>query len=221
MEKIKKIGSFIFILFFTYLLLFAFSFALAKTDSFIRETKKSDEFSVYPKNVIIEGIEKISREEILLLAGLDRKKSYFDISEKKGEVFLYTNRWIKKCSVKKMFPNTIKILIEEYKPAMIVNSIERRNGHKELYSLWFADKDGLVFKKALPHETKNSLPFFYIDMKISEGENKKEKIKKAVDILAEWKNVNEICTVNRIYFDMVNNYTIDCEFKNGIVLKRF
>ncbi len=206
--KILKGG---FCLIFCYIMLFSLNFLFVFTDRFITETKNSEEFAVYPDGVEIEGTDRISRDELLIITGLDRRRSYFELSERRLELFIYANRWVRRCAVKKMFPNRIKILIEEYKPAMIINGSEKANSGKNAYSLWFADSDGLVFKKAYPREADGSLPFFYIDSETVEGADRRMRIKRAIAIVKEWKKGKPECRVNRIYYDILNHYSMDCE----------
>lgn len=210
-----RIRQSIYIIFFSaliYYAVFGFSAVFVKTGELIAETKKRDDFLIYPKDIEMSGIDRISREEVLVLTGLDKKKYFFDISEEKLEIYIRNNRWIKNCTVKKILPNRIKILIEEYKPAIIINSVEGHNGNKTVYTLWFADREGQVFKKAFPQESSKDLPFFYIDRESVESAEQKNRIRTAVEISEEWKKGERACAIQSIFYDLAGGYNIDCEF---------
>ncbi len=216
---IKKIQKFLKItgaFFVIYFFVFIFSATTFKISQEIDNLKKSETVKVYPKNVKIMGNKHISREEVLLLAGLDHEKSYYALDKKQIRLYIETNRWVKNCFVEKIFPNKIKILIEEYKPAIIVNS--RKSSDKDSgYSLWFAGKDGVVFKKTFPLENKEKLPIFYIDYNEVGRNERVEKIKMAVKINNVLATKDGICDSLAIYYNVTEGFFADCKKKRRTV----
>ena len=146
MKKFLRILSCIGYLLCTYLFvsLFAavFCFAGDTFDTF----KNSERMLITPENVEITGNDRLSREDILFVAGLDKKISFFDADSKKMTLNLSTCGWVKKAFVEKFFPNSVLIHIEEFKPAMIVTSRKKSSdSDKDSFMPWFSDADGILF----------------------------------------------------------------------------
>jgi len=177
--------------------------------------EKSESVTVTSDKIKIEGNARLSEKEVLLLSGLDRKKSWFDIDKKKVEAYLISSGWVKNVSVIKHFPDSITIKLKEYEPSIIVNSIKKNKGDKDLYTMWFADSKGIVFKRAFPGETDISLPFFHIDYDLMDSKKREIIIKTAVDISSMWKK-SDICTISSISYDMTRGFSADCEGKSSM-----
>ena len=194
--------------------LFASVFCLAGDALFT--LKNSDMMLITPENVEINGIKRVGRQEVLLVAGLDRKISFFDVDVKKISASLTTCGWVKKAFAEKFFPDSVKITIEEFKPAIIVNSQKRSSEtDKEVFTMWFADSDGIVFKRALPNEVVDGIPILMMNYYAQDEDDKRtEKIKKAIFIAEKWKNISSLCILNTINYDVFSGYSIECSGKN-------
>lgn len=185
----------------------------------VSDWKKSEMVKVIPEKVEITGTSKVDKNEILLISGLDVEKSWFEIDERKIESYLMSNGWIKNVTVKKIFPDSVKIIIDEYKPALIVNSRKKtvvEGETKEMFTMWFADSEGIVFKKAFPRETDGTLPFFHIDYDSVSPNQRGEKIKTSVVITDSWKECAGICLITGIKFDSTSGFIADCEGSNAL-----
>ncbi len=176
---------------------------------------KSDEFVVRQDTVEISGNKELTRYEVLLLAGLDKKRSWFDLSERDMELFIRSNNWVKRCEVRKLLPNRVKILIEEYVPAIVLSGRETGAQDNAGNILWFADRDGTVFKKAFPGESSRDLPLLFIDDSDRVQQERREMIQRAIAIAETWREGREVCTLIGIYRDAVNGFSADCEFQGG------
>ncbi|MBO4697996.1 FtsQ-type POTRA domain-containing protein [bacterium] len=192
----------------------AFCFA---GDAFVK-FKNSEKMLVTPGNVEINGNDRLSREDILFVTGLDKKISFFDADSKKMMLNLTTCGWVKKAFVEKFFPNSVKISIEEFKPVMIVNSKKKSpDSDKELFMMWFSDSDGILFKRAVPGEVTRDIPMFFLNYSMHE-ENKKrsEKIKKAIFISENWNRISSRCRLNTITYEVLGGYSLECAGDGGL-----
>lgn len=180
--------------------------------------KQSDTMLVSPENVEIIGNSRLDRNEILFIAGLDRKVSFFDIDKDKTALSLTTCGWVKKAFVEKFMPNSVKITIEEFEPVMIVNSIKRSSDlQKDTFMMWFSDADGILFKRVVAGETLGDLPVFLLNYSVPEDRKKRsEKIKNAISIAKIWNNISSLCKIKKIDYEAVSGYSMECSRKDGL-----
>ena len=182
------------------------------TERYAAQLRASDEFAVTPAKVTVEGIAQLTHDEVLLLAGLDRRVSWFDIDEHRAELFIRSNGWIKECEVQAVFPDKVRIVIEEYLPAIVVNSRESAGEQGEgLYSIWFADADGVIFKKAFPRESRTDLPLFFIENDPG-PDLRTTLVKQAIAVALEWKRHGDLCQLRSIGYDAFDGFSLECEF---------
>jgi len=210
MSKVLKAFKIISYSLLFYVMTFCFIAFFNVSAKVVENIKKSDGVAVTPDKIKISGNTRLKEKEILLISGLDRKKSWFQIDKDKVESYLISSGWVKNVSVIKHFPDSISIKIQEYKPAIIVNSIKKTQGERDLYTMWFADSKGIVFKRAFPGETDISLPFFHIDYDFMDSKKRETKIKIAVDISRLWQE-SGICSIRSIRYDLTRGFSADCE----------
>jgi len=215
--RVVKILTFLFSI---YLAVFVFTAGIISADNTLSSWKEKESVKIDPAKVEIEGLVRLTRETVILVTGLDEGISWFDVDERSLEKYIYSTGWVKNCMVKKTFPDSIRIVIEEFSPAIIVSNIkaEKKDDRENLYAMWFADSDGTVFKKAFPGEIDDSIPFFHIDGDVVTSESEREKIiKNGVTIARAWQNADEICSVQSLRYNSSGQYTADCEGENGLV----
>ncbi|HOW50799.1 MAG TPA: FtsQ-type POTRA domain-containing protein [bacterium] len=182
------------------------------TERYAGKVRSSDEFAVTPEKVTVEGIAHLTRDEVLLLAGFDRRMSWFDVDEHRAALFIRSNGWIKECEVQTIFPDRVRIRVTEYEPAIVVNRRETEGERGEgLYSIWFADRDGVIFKKAFPREGRTDLPLFFIENEAG-AEVRPDLIKQAIAIAAEWRRHADLCSLRSIGYDAFDGFSLECEF---------
>ena len=63
--------------------------------------------------VLLEGNERVEREQILHLLNLEQQRTIFSVNEERMENILMENPWIAACDVLKELPRTIEISIQE------------------------------------------------------------------------------------------------------------
>ncbi|MBP5406527.1 FtsQ-type POTRA domain-containing protein [bacterium] len=218
MKKFLNILSGFAFLLATYVFVSVFAAVFCFAGDAFETFKNSNTMLVVPENVEITGNDRMTREDILLTTGLDRKVSFFDVDEKKIELNLTTCGWVKKAFAEKFFPNSVKITVEEFKPMMIVNSRKKSpDSDKDVFTMWFSDSDGILFKRALPNETDSSIPVFFLNYPSQEGDKKRsERIKKAIFIAEKWNNVSSLCKLETMTYEVLAGYSIECAGKNGL-----
>ncbi len=179
-------------------------------ENLARRIHDSDYFAVVPAQVAIEGAQRIEHKEILLLAGLDRRISWFDLDEHRMELFIRTNGWVKRCAVRAVFPNAVRIFVEEYDPAIVVYRRETRGEKGEsLYAIWFADRDGVIFKKAFPGEHRGDLPLLFIE---DADAVDRRIVQQALVVAAEWRKHRDLCLLRNVVYDIIDGFSLECEF---------
>ncbi len=189
-----------------------FTAVFVGAERYTAQLRASDEFAVTPDKVTVEGIVQLTRDEVLLLAGFDRRMSWFDIDEHRAELFIRSNGWIKECEVQTIFPDSVRVRIVEYEPVIVVNSRETGGERGEgLYSIWFADRDGVIFKKSFPREGRGDLPLFFIENEPG-PEMRTALVKQAIAIASEWRRHTDLCTLRSVGYDMFDGFSLECEF---------
>jgi len=104
---------------------------------------KSDYFAV--KQVNISGLSRISRDEILLAAGLDRPVNIWLFDTDRAADALSALSWLDTARVSKAMPDTVKIDIVEHRPRILAS----------LGRLYYLNDEGRPFKALEPGENPN------------------------------------------------------------------
>lgn len=76
-------------------------------------------FDFRVENIEVIGNDKISKEEIIKLSGIKYADSLVNVDLEKVKQQIHKNNWIASLVVSRKFPNRIRILIEEEKPAAL------------------------------------------------------------------------------------------------------
>ena len=72
------------------------------------------------KTITIDGLDRVTREEVLARTGLDKQANIFELLPDMLEKELNTHPWIRMATVKRRLLSTISIKIEEQEPLAIV-----------------------------------------------------------------------------------------------------
>jgi len=102
----------------------------------LEKLRASDTFRVH--TVIVEGNRRFTREQILAGAGLDGSPSIFDVSPEAVRRRMEKNAWIRTVDVKRVFPDAVKVTVEERAMAadLLVGG-----------SVYHVDAEGTLFEK--------------------------------------------------------------------------
>ena len=72
------------------------------------------------KTIMIDGLDRVTRDEVLARIGLDKPSNIFELQPDLLEKELNTHPWIRMATVKRQLLSTISIKIEEQEPLAIV-----------------------------------------------------------------------------------------------------
>ena len=178
---------------------------LTKTNSSFTETKLNflnkilinNGFII--KNIEISGINHLNKNDIIKIISTYNDINIFSVNIKNIYKEIKNNTWIKKASIKIIYPNTIKILLTEKKPIAIW---QNRYGNSLI------TKSGdVIFEKNL-EEFKNYLPIVI-------GQNAHRKVQSILNILS--KNKNFLANIWSLTF--VNERRWDVHFNQGLTIK--
>jgi cell division protein FtsQ len=97
-------------------------------------------FSV--REIQVRGVEKVSGDEVIAMAGLRRGMSIWSIDLAGIEKKIGRHPWVRRVLVRREFPRRIIIDVEERTPKAIV----------ALRKLYYVDAEGVVFKEVGPGE---------------------------------------------------------------------
>lgn len=94
------------------------------------------------KEVKIEGSHRVSGDEILAVAQLDKEQNILSLDIKALNRRLAEHPWIEKSTIKRVFPDGIHIVIQEREPMAII--------HMERF--YYVDAKGVIFDQAKGRE---------------------------------------------------------------------
>ncbi len=212
MRKVVKTLKYFLIFTAIYVFVFIYIAGFIYANDIIEVWKGSEAVIIHPEKIEIEGLGRLNRDAVLLLTGLNESVSWFDVDERSLEKYLYSTGWVKRCTVKKMFPDAVRIVIEEFVPAVVVSNVRQNKEEDAVYTMWFADEEGVVFKKTFPGEIDDDIPFFHIDNNaVGDGWERGKKIREAVTISDSWRNAGDLCSIRSMRYDRSGHYTLDCE----------
>ena len=96
------------------------------------------------KQLLVDGNERLRREEILETAGLALEQNVFDLAPEDAQARLVGHPWIADASVRRRLPDTYEITVREH-DAVAVLALSEGGGEGD--SLYLVGDDGSVFKR--------------------------------------------------------------------------
>ena len=151
------------------------------------------------KNIEISGARHIDKDDIIKIINTHNDINIFNINTKNIYREIKNNTWIKKASIKIIYPDSIKILLTEKKPIAIwqdrfENSLVTKTGD-------------VIFEKNL-HEFKSYLPIII-------GQNAHKNIHSILNILGSDKEfIKNIWSLT-----FVNERRWDIHFNQGLTIR--
>lgn len=100
------------------------------------ELLKSPYFAI--KDIKVNGNARVSRAEVLEMAGVNIGDNLLKISAAEIRKNLRLNTWVSEVNIARNFPDRLSIAVKERNPVAFIN----------LNALYFVDETGTVFKKA-------------------------------------------------------------------------
>lgn len=101
--------------------------------------------------VSVKGDQVTTQEQILKTAGVRRGNNLLTLDVSLIEDSIKKEQWVDKVWVKRQWPSTVEIIVQEHKPFALINL--ERDGIKQLY---YMDKKGVVFA---PSTAKRDLDY--------------------------------------------------------------
>lgn len=89
------------------------------------------------KQIHFRGLQRLTESELLRVAGLSLGKNLIDLDPEAAERALSAHPWVKRSEVRRQFPSTLTVEIEEHVPEAMVS----------LGDLYLVDSDGEPFKR--------------------------------------------------------------------------
>ncbi|MDR2386563.1 MAG: FtsQ-type POTRA domain-containing protein [Deltaproteobacteria bacterium] len=103
---------------------------------------ESDYFMIKPQSILVTGLSKLARTEILEAAGLDISVNSLTLDTKTVIKNIKALPWVENAELSQTLPNGLSLKVTEYKPKAIVSS----------QYLYYINENGLPFKKLDPLE---------------------------------------------------------------------
>lgn len=156
----------------------------------------------------VDGNKSVSKENIINLSGLKKGENIFKLGSKVNEK-IKENKYIEKVNVKRVFPNTVKIMVQEREIKYQINLIN---------SYVYIDKNGYILENS---SLKKEVPTI-VGLKITENEliNKRrlesedlEKLGKINKIIESGKSINLDKIITEVNCSQ-NEYVLYLESKN-------
>ena len=159
------------------------------------------------KNIEISGVRHIDKDDIIKIINTYNNVNIFKINTKNIYREIKNNTWIKKASIKTIYPDTIKILLTEKKPVAIWQDRFRNS---------LITKTGdVIFEKNLD-EFKSYLPIII-------GENAHKNVHSILNVLSSnkefFKNIWSLTFVNQRRWDIHFNQGLTIKLPNKNVKK--
>ena len=159
------------------------------------------------KNIEISGVRHIDKDDIIKIINTYNNVNIFKINTKNIYREIKNNTWIKKASIKTIYPDTIKILLTEKKPVAIWQDRFRNS---------LITKTGdVIFEKNLD-EFKSYLPIII-------GENAHKNVHSILNVLSSnkefFKNIWSLTFVNQRRWDIHFNQGLTIRLPNKNVKK--
>ena len=151
------------------------------------------------KNVDIKGINHLNQKDILKTINYYNKKNIFNVNLKNIYNEIKQNTWVEEVSIKKIYPNTLKIDLIEKEPIAIWQN-------KSAYHL--ITKNGEIILEANLNNFKKHLPIII-------GKNAHKNVYSILQIL----NIDKNLTTNIWSLTFVNERRWDIHFNQGLTIR--
>ena len=151
------------------------------------------------KNVDIKGINHLNQKDILKTINYYNKKNIFNVNLKNIYNEIKQNTWVEEVSIKKIYPNTLKIDLIEKEPIAIWQN-------KSAYHL--ITKNGEIILEANLNNFKKHLPIII-------GKNAHKNVYSILQIL----NIDKNLTKNIWSLTFVNERKWDIHFNQGLTIR--
>jgi cell division protein FtsQ len=164
---------------------------------------KSDYLQARPESILVKGLGRLTKSEVLAAAGLDKPVNILTLNTSAALKSLTSHPWVDKAELSRSFPDSISLEVTEYRPKALVS----------LEHLYYIDDAGRAFKKLDPGENPD-LPIisgFNIDVLMNSGPLFRENIGeifRLMSILAQRTDEFNIANISEFHYDPDMGLTI-------------
>ena len=151
------------------------------------------------KNIEISGIKHLNKNDVIKIIRSFNSTNIFNINIQKIHAEISKNTWVKKTSIKIIYPDTIKIFLKEKEPIAI---------WQNKYGYNLITKNGEVILEKKLNNFKNNLPIII-------GNNAHKNISPILKIL----NIHENFAKNIWSLTFVNERRWDIHFNQGLTIR--
>ncbi len=145
------------------------------------QVAQADEFAGLSPNLTVEGIHYASATQIRHVFAQDFGRSLYlvPIGERRAELLQID--WVEDATVSKIWPNTLKVRIEERKPVAFMRlQPKRRDGFSQLALI---DKDGYILRPRVA--ARFTLPVITGIRESEARENRRARVRRVLGMLRE------------------------------------
>jgi cell division protein FtsQ len=164
---------------------------------------KSDYFTVNPDAILVKGLARLSKAEVLQAAGLDKPVNIITLDTAAALRSLKSLPWVDKAQLSRSIPDSVSLEIVEYRPIAVAS----------LEHLYYINEEGRPFKKLDPGENPN-LPIingFSVDDLMHSGPLVKEgiaEVHRLMTALSKRTDEFNIDNISEFYYDPDRGLTI-------------
>jgi cell division protein FtsQ len=161
-------------------------FAWHRTEEFLIKDNRfrvtqADDFAGPSPNLIVEGIHYASASQIRHVFAEDFGRSLYLVPIEARRQQLLQIDWVENATVSKIWPNTLKVWIQERKPVAFIRlQPNHRDGMSQLALI---DKDGYILRPRVP--ARFTLPVITGIRESESRENRRARVRRVIGMLRE------------------------------------
>ncbi len=167
------------------LLMVSTLFAWHRTEEFLIKDGRfripeAEEFAGQSPNLVVEGIHYASASQIRHVFADDFGRSLYLVPIQKRRLQLLEVDWVENASVAKIWPNTLRVRIQERVPVAFVRLPNRRVGTSRFALI---DRDGYILRPRVP--AKFTLPVIAGVRESESLQNRRARVRRMLGLLRE------------------------------------
>lgn len=141
-----------------------------------RWLRSADSFSL--RNVELDGLERLTREEVLDVAGIEEGMSIFSLDEQESLEGLESHAWVREARVRKRMPDSVFVEIVEREFTALLWSD----------GLYRVDSDGTIFERHPTGSPLDRVIITGVDRVLLEGDRELlgAELRKIIQVLGEY-----------------------------------
>jgi cell division protein FtsQ len=186
------------------------------TEEFLIKDKRfrvaqADDFAGPSPNLIVEGIHYASASQIRHVFAQDFGRSLYLVPVEERRAQLVQIDWVEDAAVSKIWPNTVRVRVQERKPVAFVRL--QPNHHDGTSQLALIDKDGYILRPRVA--ARFTLPVITGIRESEARENRRARVRRVLGMLKEIGPLAE--QISEVNVADPNNLIVAEHIDNGVV----